>query len=106
MSKKSYKEPVFLFTSSSMRQAAWAGWYSALGDEENAEKFIHSAYAAWGKEIAAGRRFDFSDRFNSDIYYKIDFERLKALTDKYLRDMNNEIKKAKVNDGKQKNSDV
>lgn len=95
MSKKSYKEPVFLFTSSSMRQAAWAGWYSALGDEENAEKFIHEAYAEWGKEIAAGRKLDFANRFNSDIYYKLDFEKLKELTDKYLRNINSEIKKSK-----------
>lgn len=96
MSKKSYKEPVFLFTSSSMRQAAWAGWYSALGNKENAERFIHGAYAAWSKEIAAGRKFDFADRFNSDIYHKIDFEKLKKLTDNYLNDINNEIKKAKA----------
>ncbi len=95
MSKKPYKEPVFLFTSSSMRQAAWAGWYSALGDEEHANEFIHSAYATWGKEIATGHQFDFANRFNSDIYSKIDFVKLKKLTDKYLKDINNEIKRTK-----------
>lgn len=79
-----------------MRQAAWAGWYSALGDKENAERFIHDAYATWGKEIAAGRKFDFADRFNSDIYREIDFKKLKELTDNYLKDINNEIKKAKA----------
>jgi hypothetical protein len=103
MSQEPYKEPVFLFTSSSMRQAAWAGWYSAFGDEENAKKFVHYAYAAWGKEIAAGRRFDFSDRFNNDIYFELDFKKLKELTDKYLKDINNEIKKSKLK-AKQKKS--
>lgn len=38
---KQYKEPVFLFTSCSLKFAAWAGWYSAFGDEENAEKWVH-----------------------------------------------------------------
>ena len=70
MSKKPHKEPIFLFTSCSLRHAAWAGWYSALGDKENSEKFVHYAYAEWGKEIAAGRRFDFADRFNDGIYQK------------------------------------
>ncbi len=96
MSKiKSYKEPVFLFTSSSMRKAAWAGWYSALGNKEEAEKFIHEAYAEWAKEVSAGRKYSFADRFNHDIYYKIDFKKLQELTDKYLKDLKKEIKKAK-----------
>jgi len=59
MRKKPYKEPLFLFTSGSLRQAAWAGWYSALGDKDNAEKFIHCAYTECTKEVAAGRKFDF-----------------------------------------------
>jgi len=95
MSKKTYKEPMFLFTSCSLRHAAWAGWYSALGNKENSEKFVHHAYAEWGKEIVAGRRFDFADRFNDEIYQKIDFKKLKDLTDKYLKDISREIKKAK-----------
>lgn len=99
MSKDPYKEPVFLFTSSSMRQAAWAGWYSALGDKENAERFVHSAYAAWSKEIAAGRRFSFADRFNHDMYEKIDFEKLKKLTDEYLKNIAKEIKKGTTKKG-------
>jgi len=41
--KEPYKDPVFLFTSSSLRLAAWAGWYSAFGDEERAESFVHQA---------------------------------------------------------------
>lgn len=36
--KKSYKNPVFLFTSCSLRFAAWAGWYSAFGDKEKSNK--------------------------------------------------------------------
>ena len=96
MSKKSHKEPTFLFTSSSLRHAAWAGWYSALGDKESSEKFVHYAYAEWGKELAAGRRFDFADRYSDEIYRKIDFKKLKNLTDKYLKDINREIKKNKI----------
>lgn len=96
MSKiKSYKEPVFLFTSSSMRKAAWAGWYSALGNEKEAQEFVHQAYSDWAKEVSGGRRYSFADRFNNDIYYKIDFKKLQELTDKYLKDLNKEIKKAK-----------
>jgi hypothetical protein len=95
MRKKSYKEPLFLFTSGSLRQASWAGWYSALGDKDNAEKFIHYAYTEWAKEVAVGRKFDFAGRFNTDAYFKIDFEKLKNLTDKYLKDIQKEIKKAK-----------
>ena len=37
--KKPYKEPVFLFTSGSLHFAAWAGWCSAFGDKNNAEKW-------------------------------------------------------------------
>lgn len=93
---KSYKEPVFLFTSSSMRKAAWAGWYSALGNKKEAEEFVHQSYADWAKEVSAGRRYSFADRFNNDIYYKIDFKKLQELTDKYLEDINKEIKKTKI----------
>lgn len=94
MAHKSYKEPVFLFTSGSLRKAAWAGWYSALGNEKEANEFIHQAYAEWAKEVSGGRRYSFADRFNHDIYYKIDFDKLKSLTDKYLKDLKNEITKA------------
>lgn len=37
--KKPYKEPVFLYTSGSLRFAAWAGWYSAFGDKELSDQF-------------------------------------------------------------------
>jgi len=92
--KEPCKEPVFLFTSSSMRQAAWAGWYSAQGDKENAEKFCHAAYAEWAKEISAGRRFAFAEKYSNDIYH-LDPETLKRLTDKYLKDIGAEVKKKK-----------
>lgn len=90
--KKPYKEPVFLFSSSSLRQAAYAGWYSALGDEEKAEKFIHKAHAEWAKEVGAGRKYHFLGYFNNDIYAKVDPEKLKKLTNKYLLDIKKEIK--------------
>src|SRR3989338_10195 len=88
-----YKEPVFLFTSSSMRIAAYAGWYSAIGDEKEAERSVRQAYADWAKEIWAGRKYDFLGRFNNDIYKKIIFNKLKKLTDAYLLAIKKEIKK-------------
>lgn len=78
-----------------MRKAAYAGWYSSLGDAKNAERFVHQAYAEWTKEIGAGRKYDFTGRFNNGIYTRIDFDKLKRLTDKYLLDIKKEIKKAK-----------
>lgn len=78
-----------------MRRAARAGWYSALGITDVAERHRHDAYAEWAKEMSLGRRFSFSDMYNDDLYNKIDFVKLKELTDKYLKDLNNEIKKAK-----------
>jgi hypothetical protein len=92
--KSPYKDPVFLFTSSSMRLAAYAGWHSALGDEEDAEKMVHQAYAEWAKEVGAGRRYSFTNYFSNDIYKKIDFDKLKKLTDKYLLDIKKGIKNA------------
>lgn len=91
----SYKEPVFLFTSSSMRKAAYAGWYSALGDAKKTREFIHEAHAEWAKEIGAGRKYFFTSCFNNDIYKKVDFDKLKKLTDKYLLDIKKEIKNNK-----------
>ena len=98
MAKKSYKEPVFLFTSSSMRQAAWAGWYSALGDKEKAEQYVRAAHAEWAKEVGAGRRFAFLGRFDRDLY-EIDFEKLELLNDAYLKAIAQEVKKKKNEKG-------
>ncbi|MEK7565748.1 MAG: hypothetical protein AAB506_01730 [Patescibacteria group bacterium] len=90
---KSYKEPVFLFTSCSLRFAAWAGWYSALGDKENAEKWIHQAHSEWAKEIGAGRRYPFLGNYNNDIYEKIPPEVLKKLVNGFLKQLKREINK-------------
>lgn len=92
---KPYKEPVFLFTSSSLRHAAWAGWYSAFGDRENSEKWIHSAHAEWAKELGAGRRFSFLDRYSLDIWKYVPPKKLKQLVDSFFRDLGREIKKGK-----------
>ncbi|OGG03628.1 hypothetical protein A2W14_03850 [Candidatus Gottesmanbacteria bacterium RBG_16_37_8] len=54
-----YKEPVILFTSGSLRFAAWAGWYSAIGEKELVEQWKHRAYTEWIKELGAGRRYAF-----------------------------------------------
>ena len=32
---------------------------------------MHEAYATWAKELGAGRKYGFLDRFNNDIYNKI-----------------------------------
>ena len=91
-----YKEPVFLFTSSSMRQAAWAGWYSAMGDEEKAEKYIHSAHSEWIKELGAGRRYEFLGRYNEDVWKYIPQKRLKEIVDTLFKTLKTELKKAKT----------
>jgi len=90
-----YKEPVFLFTSCSLRFAAYAGWYSAFGEKEKAEQWIHEAYTEWVKELGAGRRFDFFDRHNHDMYKYIPSETIKKMVDKFFKDIKVEIKKGK-----------
>jgi len=90
-----YKEPVFLFTSSSLRLAAWAGWYSAFGDEERAESFIHQAYAEWGKEIGTGRNYSFVKPHNDDLYRNLPDARLKELTNNFLKQLKAELKRTK-----------
>jgi hypothetical protein len=91
--KKPYKEPVFLFTSCSLRQAAWAGWHSAFGDRERAENFCHSARAEWVREIGGGRRYPFLRPHNYDIYSEIRPEVLRDLIDKFLKSIKREIKR-------------
>lgn len=93
--RRLYKEPVFLFTSSSMRQAAWAGWYSAFGDKEQAEQYVHSAHSEWVKELGAGRRYSFLGRYNHDIWEYIPEERLKELIERFFKSIKAEIKKSK-----------
>ncbi len=94
---KAYKEPVFLFTSSSMRQAAWAGWYSALGDKKQAERFVHSAHSEWLKELGAGRRYTCLGRYNNDIWKHVPDKKLKMLIDDLFKALKEEIKKSKAN---------
>lgn len=86
---------MFLFTSCSLRFAAWAGWYSAFGDKEKTEQFIHQAHAEWVKEIGAARRFDFFNRHNSDVWKYIPAETMKEMVDEFFRKIKNEIKKNK-----------
>jgi hypothetical protein len=92
----SYKEPVFLFTSSSMRQAAWAGWYSALGNKELANKYVHAAHSEWIKELGAGRRYNFLGRYNDDIWRHIPEEKLKEIINNFFKSIKIEIKKSKT----------
>lgn len=93
--KQPYKEPVFLFTSGSLRHAAWAGWYSAFGDKKEAETFIHYANTEWVKEVSAMRRFSFTDRYNHDIWKYIPPERLNKMLEGFWKEIKKEIKNGK-----------
>ena len=53
-------------------------------------------YAEGAKEIGAGRRYIFTSYFNDDIYKKVDFDKLKKLTDRYLLDIKKELKIGKT----------
>lgn len=92
---KTYKEPVFLFTSSSLRFAAWAGWYSAFGQKEKCEKWIHQAHREWVKELGAGRKYSFLDRYNDDMYKYVPGEVMDKLVNRLFKDIKEEIKKGK-----------
>lgn len=94
--KKPYKEPVFLFTSSSLRFAAYAGWYSAFGDREKCDQWIHQAHREWVKELGAGRRYDFLGRHNDDMYKYIPSEVMGKLVNALFKDIKVEIKKGKA----------
>lgn len=92
---KPYKEPVFLFTSGSLRFAAWAGWYAALGDAKHCEQWTHQARTEWMKEMGAGRQFSFLDRHNHDLHDSISPERFRDLLDQFLKTLKQEIRKQK-----------
>lgn len=94
--KEPYQEPVFLFTSCSLRFAAYAGWYSAFGDKDKTKEFIHQAHTEWAKELGAGRRFDFFDRHNHDMWKYIPEKIMKNLVNKFFKDIKIEIKKGKA----------
>lgn len=93
--KEPYQEPVFLFTSCSLRFAAWAGWYSAFGDKELSNQWRFQSFREWAKEVGAGRRYSFLERHNDDMYRYIDGEIMKKLIDNFLKQIKNEIKKGK-----------
>lgn len=95
MKLKQYKEPLFLFTSGSLRFAAWAGWYSAIGDEKNTENWVHQAHSEWAKEMGAGRKFPFMSFHNQDIYQKIPEEILKRIVDNFMKQLKKEINKTR-----------
>ena len=88
-----------MFTSSSLRFAAWAGWHSAFGDAKAAESWAQLARAEWLKELAAGRGYNFLSRYNNDIYSYMDHKLLKKLQDDLLKTLKREIKKAKQRQG-------
>jgi len=93
--REPYKDPVFLFTSCSLRFAAYAGWYSAFGEKEKAEQWIHQAHTEWVKELGAGRRFNFLDTHNHDMHKYIPAGTMKKMVDKFFKDIKTEIKKGK-----------
>lgn len=94
--KTPYKDPVFLFTSSSLRFAAWAGWHSAFGDREKAEKMRHQAHTEWAKEIGSIRRFNFFDRYNSDMWTYISDQTMARLVNNFFKAIKEEIRKGKL----------
>ncbi|MDO8505578.1 MAG: hypothetical protein Q7S48_03300 [bacterium] len=92
---KSYKEPVFLFTSGSLRFAAWAGWHAARGYAEQSERWAHQARTEWLKEMGTGRQFSFLGRYNHDLYDSVSPERFRELLDQFLQTLKQEIRKRK-----------
>jgi len=87
-----------MFTSGSLRFAAYAGWYSALGDEKLMNQWSHQAHGEWVKEVSGGRNFGFLGCYNSDMYWKISPEKMKELVDEFLKKIKNEIRKGKGKD--------
>jgi len=90
-----YKEPVFLFTSSSLRIATWAGWYSAFGDQAQAEEMRHEAHVEWVKELGIGRRYSFFDRDNSDIWKYIPPPKLVQMVNLFFKEIKKEVSNGK-----------
>jgi hypothetical protein len=94
--KTSYKDPIFLFTSGSLRQAAWAGWYAALGDKKQAEGYKVAAMAEWTKEIGSIRGYSFLKKHSREIYSYVPKEALSKLLDDFLKEVKKEIRKGKA----------
>jgi hypothetical protein len=91
-----YKEPIFLFTSSSLRFAAYTGWYSAFGEEDECKKWMHQAHCEWIKELCSGRRYSFLNHQNDDMYKHIPSDIMDKLVTKLAKGIKNEIKKGKA----------
>lgn len=94
--KQPYKQPMLLFTSGSLRFAAWAGWYSALGEVEHAESWKIQAMKAHVQELGAGRQFLFLRHDNNDMRDYIPAEILKKLLDNLYKSIKAEIRKGKA----------
>jgi hypothetical protein len=94
--KSSYKNPTLLFTSGALRYAAWAGWYSALGEKKLTEDWEHYAMAEYTKEIAAVRGYSFLKQDNREIMTYIPSSTLKKLLDDFLKEIKKEVKKGKA----------
>lgn len=94
--KQQYKQPMLLFTSGSLRFAAWAGWYSALGEVEHAEAWKIQAMKAHVQELGAGRQFWFLKDDNNDMRDYIPPETMKKLLDNLYKSIKAEIRKSKA----------
>jgi len=90
--KKSIQDPVHMYTSGSLRYAAYSGWYSALGDEKPMKQWQHQAHEEWIKEVSGYRKYDFMGRYNHDMYEWIKPERMKDLVNEFLKKIKKEIK--------------
>lgn len=84
-----------MFTSCSLRFAAWAGWYSAFGDKELSDQWRFQSFREWAKEIGAGRRYSFLERHNDDIYKYIPADVMKKLVNDFLKQIKKEIRRGK-----------
>ena len=94
--KKSIQDPVFMYTSGSLRYAVYLGWYSALGDEKLMKQWQHQAHEEWVKEVSGYRKYDFMGRHNHDMYDWISTKRMKELVDEFLKKIKTEIKVGKI----------
>lgn len=94
--KNSYKEPHFLFTKGALRNAAWAGWYAAVGEEKLAESWKLSAMTEYTKEISAGRGHSFLKENSREIISYVPGTKLKKLLDDFLKAVKGEINKGKA----------
>lgn len=93
--KKPYKEPVFLYTSGSLRFAAWAGWYSAFGDQELSDQWRFQSMREWAKEVGIGRKYSFLKYHDDQMYKYIPGEIMEKLVTNFLKQIKKEIENGK-----------